>query len=372
MMKQYVSSHLKDMNRRIVYQIFEEKETLSRAEVSRITGISAPTILKITSHMMKKNLLYEVGEGESELGRKPLMLKFNPDASYTIGIDFQNDFILLGIVNLKSEIKAINKIKVESTFLNIIETKIGEYILNLIDSNNIDISKILGVGIGVPGIVNSEGYIIRVAPTIGITKPLNIKNAISKLSSQINLPVFVENDVNAAAVGEFNLRNKNSYSNLVYLSIGNGVGAGIIINKTLYKGTRNAAGEVGYMIFDKESETIKDEKGWLEKKIDFEQVLNTINNNSRKEYNSKMSEHVASYTALCIANISSVLDIETFIVGGDIPNILKDQFFKSLNFYTNRFCLNDISIEKQKSSYPTLLGVATISRINSIDTLLAD
>ncbi|MEZ0537575.1 ROK family protein [Caldicellulosiruptoraceae bacterium PP1] len=371
-MKQYVASHLKDMNRRTVYQIFEEKETLSRAEVSRITGISAPTILKITSHMMKKNILFEIGEGESDLGRKPLLLKFNPEASYTIGIDFQNEYIILGIVDLKGEIKGINKIQISSSFIDILKSDLKFYIENLIKEYNIDISKILSVGIGIPGVVNSDEYIINVAPAIGITKQVNISHEIKSLSDYFNLPIYIENDVNAAAVGEFNLRNKNSYNHLVYLTIGNGVGAGIILNKSLYKGTRYAAGEVGYMIFDKNSQTVKEDRGWLEKQIDFNTVCNLSVNESHNNQIQIILDQVTSYTALCIANIASVLDIETFIVGGDLPNMLKKPFFNKLEEYTNKFCLNNILIERQKSDFPTLVGVATIARINSIDILLAD
>ena len=83
-MKPYVASHLKDMNRKTVYRLLASVGEISKAEISRQTGISSPTVIKIVNFLLANGFITEAGEGDSALGRKPHILRFNPEAYYSI------------------------------------------------------------------------------------------------------------------------------------------------------------------------------------------------------------------------------------------------------------------------------------------------
>ena len=95
-MKSFVASHLKDMNRKTVYKLVSQVREISKAEISRQTGISSPTVIKIVNFLLDNDFLLEAGEGDSALGRKPQLLKFNANAAYSIGAELEGDFFSLG------------------------------------------------------------------------------------------------------------------------------------------------------------------------------------------------------------------------------------------------------------------------------------
>lgn len=378
-MKLYVAAHLKDMNRKVVYQLMEKEDLLSRADISRQTGISAPTVLKITSYLIEKGILLESGEGNSILGRKPVLLRFNPDAAYTIGVDYRGDEALIGIVNLRGKVKHIAREKINYDVKDFFSNGLSKNINKLIESSKVEPSKILAAGIGIPGVIDSENNAIHFAPLIGLNEKEDLHSEIEKLSMDLGMAVLLENDVNAAAVGEFVSRKNETYGNMVYISAGKGVGAGIIVDGKLHKGSRFSAGEVGYMVFDRNFNTSKTKGGWLEGQINYDSLLEELGVCGEEHICSadpqileNAVDRIASYIGLCIANISSVLDIGVFVVGGIFAEVFGDRFFEDLRKYTARLCLNETNIERQLCSHPTLVGMASIARNSVIDSLLAE
>src|SRR5690554_2751209 len=101
-MKPFIASDLKDMNRKTVYYLLAEVGEISKAEIGRRTGISPPTVMKITDFFLKIGLVSEAGEGDSALGRKPQLLRFNADTAYSIGIEYDGQQISIGIINLQA------------------------------------------------------------------------------------------------------------------------------------------------------------------------------------------------------------------------------------------------------------------------------
>ena len=97
-MKSYVSSHLKDMNRRNVYKLLCGLEETSKSELANITGISPPTVMKIIQFLEEKGLVTQVGPGEAALGRKPQLLRLNKDRFYSIGVVHEGDYLKVGLV----------------------------------------------------------------------------------------------------------------------------------------------------------------------------------------------------------------------------------------------------------------------------------
>lgn len=384
MLKSYGASHLKDMNRKTVYQLISSVSEISRAEISRQTGISAPTVLKIMDYFLENNFVYEAGEGDSPLGRKPQILKFNPEADFSIGVELEGDFLKLGIVDLIGNIKLYKKIRVSPDFEEIINHELCPYIESIIKEAGIDRNKILGIGLGIPGVVDPENYIVEFAPLVGIASTKDCKDVIGNLSQSLGLPIFVENDANAAAIGEFVTRKLGVDSDLVYVSLGTGLGSGIILNGKLRRGKRNTTGEIGYMVFDKEFKTSKSEAGWMESRINshalsqrwdcfskLDSKESLMNVKKTKDFY-LLVDYIASNLALSVANISNFMDIDLIVIGGEITEMLGNSLVESLNEYLSRLCVLKVECQFQKCPEPGIVGAASIVTDNKLNELLVD
>lgn len=378
-MKSYVATHLKDMNRKTVYKLISSVKEISKAEISRQTGISTPTVIKIVKFFLENGFVIEAGEGDSALGRKPQILKFNPDAAYSIGVEMEGDFLRIGIVNLEGEIKAFRQIRVSPDFDTIVKQELGSGIESIISKKNIPKGKVLGVGIGIPGVLDAEKYIIEFAPLINIHEARDCRALFDDLSRSLNLPVFIENDVNAAAIGEFVTRNLGPEQDMIYVSLGTGLGAGIILNGRLRRGKRNSAGEIGYTVFDKEFQTSKTKAGWLESLINLKALSERWNFSPTSELKSVssdelilMTDYIASNLALCIANFSMQIDIDMVVIGGITAEILGDSLIKAVQKYISRLCLFDTKVQFQYCREPGVVGAASIVTDIRLEEILAD
>ena len=161
---------------------------------------------------------------------------------YSIGIDIGGMSVKIGIVNEFGEM--VEKTRVNSTvnFNESINQTI-ETLKNLIISCNIDISKIKGIGIGCPGMVDSKNGIIKYLPNLN-WENVPIKEMITK---EIDLPIRISNDANVAVLGEMKYGCCKNYSDIVMLTLGTGVGGGIIINRKLFEGGFSCGAELGHI-----------------------------------------------------------------------------------------------------------------------------
>lgn len=383
-MGQYVATHLKDMNRKTVYKLISSVGEISRAEISRQTGISSPTVLKITNFLLQNEFVLEAGEGISHVGRKPQILRFNPNAAYSIGVDFEGDFLKIGIVDLLGDIKAFKQIRVTGDFDELISEKLYHYIEEIIKKEGIPMNKILGIGLGIPGAVDVINCVVEFAPLVGIYNKKDCKSIIDELTNKSGLPVFLENDANAAAIGEHITRKLSPECDLAYLSLGTGLGAGLILDGKIRHGVRNSAGEIGYMVFDKDYHTFKSKAGWLESHINFHalserwEIYKSIETKQEiKEFENSadfvlMVDYVASYLGLCIANLTALLDLDMVVIGGVVTKSLGKPLMESLKHYMSKLRLLDIECQFQSCEEPGIVGAASISTNSALDKLLVE
>lgn len=356
----YVPTHLKGMNRRLVYEALANVGRVSRAELARTTGISAPTIGKIVSFFVETGIASEIGEGPSEMGRKPKLLRFNSDSYFTIGVEFEGDGLKVGIIDLSGNIKALQQMSAKPSFDAMMQGQLAAAIKATLREARLPMSRIWGVGIGIPGVVDLKRQTISTAPLIGVTEKRSYTEALEQLSRQLKLPVFVENDANAAAIGEYHLRTEQGESDLVYLSIGTGVGAGIILDGKLRKGVHFAAGEVGYMIFDKRASSRTSDIGWLEERVSHRALL-------KAKRTADFLEAAASDLALVVANLAAVLDIELFVVGGAGLVDYGDDFLLRIKRHAAKISDLPIRVEAPLAREPGVIGAGTVVVDNTLD-----
>jgi predicted NBD/HSP70 family sugar kinase len=174
------------------------------------------------------------------------MLLFNEQAGYAIGIDLGVNYILGVMTDLSGNIvsehlKHMNSMRYEETIL-----VIKEVIQSLLDSTPESPYGVIGIGIGVPGIVNKEGSNILLAPNLGWTD-IHLK---AEIETEFHLPVIIDNEANAGAYGEKRFGAGKNFENLIYVSAGIGIGVGFILQNSLYRGAEGFSGEMGHMVID--------------------------------------------------------------------------------------------------------------------------
>lgn len=166
--------------------------------------------------------------------------------SFFIGIDLGGTKIAGVLVNFENkiitEIKMNTQRKDQSTVIDGIKALVGQ----LLAESDVSPHKLTGIGLGVAGHVNVEQGIVIYCPNLPI-KNLNLRGALQK---EYNIPVFIENDANAAAIGEKYFGVARNNENFVCVTLGTGIGAGIFINGSIYRGSTGGAGELGHIILD--------------------------------------------------------------------------------------------------------------------------
>jgi len=239
---------IKELNRTFVVNTILKYEPISRTKIAELTELSLSTVSNIVASLIEKGLVQETGEDKSKGGRKPIMLELNPRIGLAIGIKIGLDGIVAALVNLKGTVlyQISRSIPPKKDKKNVIKSVV-EVIRNLVKEARIDFGHVIGCGIGVSGLVDSSCGALIYSAILG-WKNIQFKKLLEK---EFNIPVFVDKDVNALALGERRYGAARGINNFVCITIGTGIGAGIILNGEIYHGNSGGAGELGHTIIDK-------------------------------------------------------------------------------------------------------------------------
>jgi N-acetylglucosamine repressor len=237
---------VKKMNQKVLLNEIVSNSPVSRARLSEITGLNKSTVSSQVNTLIEKNLIFEIGQGQSSGGRKPVMLVFNKNAGYSIGIDIGVDSINGILTDLKGNIVLNQYHHLEKPSLDKNKDVLFSMIKDL--TNQIPDSPygLIGIGLCVPGLVDTEQKVIF-TPNIEWNYELDLKSLIEQ---EFQVPVFIENEANAGAYGEKVFGAAKNYENIIYVSVGTGIGIGIVINNDLYRGVNGFAGEMGHLTID--------------------------------------------------------------------------------------------------------------------------
>lgn len=371
-MKAMISADMKQMNRKIVFDIIRKEREITRVELAEITGMSGPSILTIVNEFIDKGILEKVSEKSTSVGRRPVVMRFNPDVMLSIGIEYEGNNLSVGVVNLDGEIRfqTVSRVPVNmgKTFFEVIEKSISK-MEDLLAKENLDYC---GIGLGIPGAVEGEKKIIYFAPYIGVNKPLDISAELDNLEKRFKKPIFIENDVNACAIGEFYIRKTTEIGkDLLYISIGAGIGAGIILNKELRHGSNHLCGEIGYSLPDVDCEVSREKAGWLEESLSFATLCEKSENyRLRYEMDSEIIDYITNTICPYIANLANTLDMNFIVIGGELALNGGDALIRAIQHKLARLTLSKVQVQSCKGDYAGVTGTALIASNNLFDTIL--
>ncbi|GFN29916.1 ROK family transcriptional regulator [Paenibacillus xylaniclasticus] len=233
---------IKKINTAIVFDSVLKGGPLSRAQISEQTGLNKATVSSLVMDLIEAQLVEEIGQGESKGGRKPVMLLFNAQAGYAIGIDLGVNYIRGVLTDLRGNVIEERQWSMKRPDMASGLKQLTECIEKLIALAPASPYGIVGIGIGVPGIVDDKGAILF-APNLEWDR-VELQKLVE---DKFNVPVTIDNEANAGAQGEQKYGAGRGISHQIYVSVGIGIGTGIILNKELYKGASGFSGELGHL-----------------------------------------------------------------------------------------------------------------------------
>ncbi len=236
---------LKDLNQRTVLETIRASAPVSRAEISRMVGISKPTVSLAILSLLDAGLVREASEGPDGPSYGAVFFEPVPEAALVLGFDLGARFLRGAICDLRGEIRARQDVEVMGSDAENVLDVIASLRLRLVEAAGLADDLIDSVVVGVPGVVDAETSQIDLATSVPGLEGGTFRSA---LSDRLDLPVTLENDVNLAALGEHWQGVARGVDDFVFLSIGTGMGAGLVLNGELHRGHHGAAGEVDFAL----------------------------------------------------------------------------------------------------------------------------
>lgn len=244
-MKQTVDqTHIRSINQRVILDKIFQDQPISRAELARVLRISKSAMTENITALLTMGIIQEFGAGisMSSGGRKPILLKFNSNYQYIVAIELNFEDPIFVLSNLSGEI--LEKFTVSISPDSLYEARkevVMEAVKRLLSSGSLLNKDLAIIAISCPGIYHSENRAFYA--NSGFAN-WNMGDLSQKIETLFETSVLVVNDVNAAAVGEFTYGAGKKSKDLVYISGGLGLGAGIILNGSIYEGSTRCAGEI--------------------------------------------------------------------------------------------------------------------------------
>lgn len=237
---------IRSINRSIILNAIKTQSEVSRAAIAHLTGLSPATVTAITGQLIKEGLVFEKTTGDSTGGRPPIMLALNPRGGFVIGIKLMEGQAVGALTDLNATILAKDSINLTGVDVETAVETLAALVTRLTHGSGIRKKQLMGVGIGLAGVVDYADGIVRQNPFFGWQNiPLR-----DLLQTRLKVPVFIDNDVNTLTLSEKWLGVGKPVDNFVVITVGRGVGMGIVLDGRIYRGRAGGAGEFGHVVVD--------------------------------------------------------------------------------------------------------------------------
>ena len=378
------SKVLRGINRTMILNIIRERQPISRINIARLTGLNKSTVSSIISELVQEDLIFEQVNEDQNIGRNPLNLSLKLGKYFIGAINIDSSVTRFAVADIDGSVKGISNINTEpKNPLKFIEKCISE-LFKLCDQ--LGVKNLEALGVSIAGIVDSEKMIVNFAPNLG-WEDFKIGELLKERLPQIKT-ISVGNDAKSSALAELLFGNHEvDLSNFVFLSIGQGIGSGIVVENKLMNGEYQAAGEFGHMvIFEGGDQCTCGSRGCWEayaseraiinqyvaskpEKIgstaDFiaQDIIDLAKNND--ELAIKILKDTGYYLGLGIANIIKAIDPHAIIIGGKITQVWDIVYPEIMVVVTQRAYFgkkkNIKILPTSLKTLPRLMGAATLA-----------
>ncbi len=297
-------------NRRLAVQLLRQHGTLSRRQLAQITGLRTSTLTYIVRDLLEQNIVRTVGKAESKtVGKKQILIEINPGLGWVVGVGLETDQASLVYVDASGEVIDRERMEVghdADALPNLLRSRIDAWATR----NKKSTDDLLGIGVGVPGVVDSEhGRVLRSTWFAAENLPLR-----DLIAQQIDTAVHVDNDANFAALCESRLGSARGLTNFVYFLMNSeaeqdefairGLGTTIFLDGRLYRGSHFAAGEVDTLLEAERYANLSQEQIRLmaEKDAPISDVM----------------KRLASQTGRTLTAVVDLIDPQAVVLGGNL------------------------------------------------------
>jgi len=237
---------LRDLNQSIALNLIAARGPLSRTDLARESGLPAATISRIIGDFVAADLVLETASDASSGGRRPILLRVNPTAGYVVGVKLREDALTVAVCDLSCAVIYQCEATLPDPAPHRAVTTIAAAVERCIGAAGVARRAVLGVGVGLSGLIDSARGLCRYSAILD-WRDVDLGPA---LEYKLRLPVRVDNDVNTLAVAERQFGAGRDAADFLLVTVGRGVGLGIVIGGEIYRGARGGAGEVGHMTVD--------------------------------------------------------------------------------------------------------------------------
>jgi len=239
-------SLLRHTNELTILKLLREAGSCSRADLVRASGLSAPTVTNVVDDLLAADLIKPLGGGESSGGRPPDMISFKAERGCMLAVEITAAFLSFLLTDLSgTELdRAQVSLADQKTTPEAICRLIGTEVRRLLRKHRKTRDKLLALVVGVPAITNVEDGIVLSISTLENWRSVPLRALLSKI---VDCRVVIENDTNLAALGEHYRGAAQTEETFIYINVGAGVGAGIVLGGQIHHGAQWSAGEIAYL-----------------------------------------------------------------------------------------------------------------------------
>jgi len=355
-----------------IFKAIRKQGPISRIELTEITKCSAGTISNHVRTLIEKGFVIESKKGISSGGRKPVQLMINPHKAYIFSIEIEVNQIKIVVFDL--EIKVITKGIIPITHKDDYQKTLEQVFFEMdkmIEEKDLKLDNLLGIGVAVPGLIDKVKGILEFAPNLGWKNVYILKI----FKDKYGLPIILDNEAKAAAIGERAFIYPKM-DNMVFVSINEGIGCGVILNGELYRGASGNAGEFGHIIIDTNGPACHcGNKGCWETLASESYIVNRYLklSNSNKELTKKeiyqigkngdkkiieIFNEAGRNIGIGLVNIINGLSPELLVIGGGIVEI-KDYIYEEIIKKLEEGAL-DISYRNVEIKFSKLNSLAAV------------
>jgi predicted NBD/HSP70 family sugar kinase len=237
---------IRAINRSSVLNTVRTFGPISRTDTARHTRLSAATVSGITAELIEDGLIFEKEAGNSRGGRRPILLALNPRGGYTVGVKLSESQVVGALTDLEATVIASHTASLDGHSLDETIDNIARLVDTLLTMSGVESEKLLGVGVGLAGIIDPAKGVLRYSSILGWRDvPIG-----ARLQERVHVPVYVGNDVDTLTLTEKWFGAGQGLDNFLTVTIGRGVGLGIVVNGQIYRGSQGGAGEFGHTVID--------------------------------------------------------------------------------------------------------------------------
>lgn len=242
---------MKRINRATILSVIRDERSISRSQIAVHTGLTKATVTNLVSELIDEGLLREDGRAPSTGGRRPIPVVLNPEARFVLGVDVGIHEVRVMAVDLGARAidhwrYPLGAFQYNDQFLAALGDAIDQSLQSLIGRGGLVLDQWLGIGVGMHGVVDARAGLAIAAPHLGLSHvPVR-----DYLAGRFGVDVFMDNDVRAMALGERWIEPSQAPSNFIFVNVGVGVGAAIVLQGELWTGATGSAGEIGHHVVE--------------------------------------------------------------------------------------------------------------------------